>query len=124
MAEAAKVVNSIDLDLHVIGAVTGDLPDLAQQWVRFSDSSRFVWHEEWSDLMARLGRLHAAYRGSAMSARQQAQYRELVHKLEDALPTIERLGFTQPPVSPGDLRRHANGVAGSGRSPRPRASRQ
>ncbi|GBD16048.1 hypothetical protein HRbin26_00943 [bacterium HR26] len=64
-----------------------------------SEETQLAYMLEWPDLMARLQSLERAYRSGRMTSEQAERYRELLGKLSEALPIIERLGLTRPPVS-------------------------
>ena len=64
-----------------------------------SEETQLAYMLEWPDLMARLQSLERAYRSGQMTPEQAERYRELLGKLSEALPIIERLGLTRPPVT-------------------------
>ena len=100
MGSSATVRDPIDLALWGITAEVEFLPKLAEFWAqdpREADQSSFPY--EWYDLMGQLETLDRAYRAGQMTPEQAERYRKLLRKLEEALPIIERLGLTRPPVS-------------------------
>ncbi len=64
-----------------------------------SEETQLAYMLEWPDLMARLQSLDRAYRAGRMAPEQAERYRELLRKLSEALPIIERLGLTRPAVT-------------------------
>lgn len=100
MGSPSTVRDPIDLALWGITAEVEFLPKLAEFWAqdpREADQSSFPY--EWYDLMGQLETLDRAYRAGRLTPEQAERYRELLRKLEEALPIIERLGLTSPPVS-------------------------
>jgi hypothetical protein len=98
MAATTDVMRRIDLDLHAVGAEADFLPELAGAWADETDANRFVWHEEWLDLMGRLAGLEREFRGGAMTPSQEARYHALLRKLKEALPILRRLDLPLPSV--------------------------
>lgn len=79
----------------------GDLPEVAQEWTQLGDGERASWSLDWDQLMGSdLTLLERYYRAGELTADQQRRYRAVLHKLEEALPLIERLHLYPPPVLP------------------------
>jgi len=76
-----------------------DLPEVARDWPQMSDAERASWSLDWDQVIGGDVRLLERQRRSdQMTPDQQARYRDLLCKLKEALPIIERLGLYRPPV--------------------------
>lgn len=99
MAAPATVARRIDASLRDLEAEVSFLPQLAAYWPEESETAQVSYMLEWDELMDRLRGLERDYRSGQMTSEQAERYRALLRKLEEALPIIERLGLTSPPVS-------------------------
>lgn len=99
MATRPKVDEGMNLTLEILEANVNDLPEVAEEWTELADGERVSWSLDWDQLMlSYLPDMHLAYRTGRMTPEQQERYRELLGKLRDALPILERLNLAQPPV--------------------------
>jgi hypothetical protein len=100
MATSATVTQAIERDLHRLAVEIEDLPLLAEEWDDAQESVRYDAELTWHSVMVGLReRLDPAYRSSQMTSEQAERYRELLRKLREVLPVLDRLGFPKPRVS-------------------------
>lgn len=100
MATTAELKRSVDLNLDIVDFEIEDILELASIWDDEPDDIRAAEELAWNSTMSRLRLdLDPAYRAGQMTPEQAERYRKLLRKLEEALPIIERLGLTRPPVS-------------------------
>jgi hypothetical protein len=88
----------IDFDLRDVAAGARDLPKIEERLPGEHPLNRFVYDEEWHNLMGTLKYLESAFREGAMTPEQEIRYRELKALLGESVPILKRLGFTLPPV--------------------------
>ena len=88
----------IDFEFSEIESEAGYLPKLEKLWPTEDQRNRFVYKQEWHNLMGALQNLEESYREGAITPEQELRYRELKALLEDSVPILKRLGFTVPPV--------------------------
>jgi hypothetical protein len=86
----------VDLNLRIINAFAGDLPEIAEEWDGLGSGERASLSIDWDDLMDRLETLEADFREGNLSAEQEARYTQLMAELKETLPIIERLGLRSP----------------------------
>lgn len=99
MVAKTGVDKRIEIELHSLRLMIGDLPEIAQEWVELADGERVSWSLDWDQVMGGLQVILAPrYRAREMTAEQEARYRELLRRLEETLPVIESLRLTLPPV--------------------------
>ncbi len=96
MAAQATVNERIDLKLSAIAAEIENLPAIVDEWPHMLDDHQAGFLLEWDEMMARMESLDRARIAYQMHPIQQARYRELLCKLEEALPSIEQLGLPRP----------------------------
>jgi hypothetical protein len=99
VAAPTTVARRIDASLRDLEAEVSFLPEFAAYWPEESETAQISYMLEWDELMDRLRGLERAYRSGRMTPEQAERYRALLGKLSEALPIIERLGLTSPPVS-------------------------
>ena len=98
MVATAEMMRRIETDIRSIRAETDFLPELEAGWADETDTDRFVWYDEWRDLMARLQDLDGACASGVMTEEQQGRYHELLLRLKAAVPILVRLDLPPPPV--------------------------
>lgn len=97
MATPTAIGSRVDHFLHAIWAELDDLPHTLQQWPTREDWQRAEFALEWPHLMADyLADLEEHCQSGAMSEPQRARYRELLVRLQAAMPIIERLDLRRP----------------------------
>ncbi len=90
----------IETDLESLRLMLGDLPEVADDWARMGEAERVSWSLDWDQVMGGLRvTLDPSYRAGAMTPDQQARYRDLLRRLAEARPLLERLRL-QPPSAP------------------------
>ena len=107
MASKTEVAIEIEHYLGWIPRAVAALPSVERNWravegagvlssaeIR-ADQSGF--RDEWSDVVAHLGRLHALYRADEMTEPQRRQYAALLSLVRDMLPVMEKLRLERPP---------------------------
>jgi hypothetical protein len=101
MAAPTHPRSDIDGELEVFARVITDLYELAEEWDGdLSDPWHYSEMLSWRSSLTRLERyLDGPYRSGQMTPEQAESYRALLRKLEEALPVIDRLGFSRPRVS-------------------------
>ena len=100
MGAPATIRDRIDLGLWEITAEVAFLPELAEFWAQNpQEAGQSSFPYEWHNLMGRLETLHCTYRAGQMTPSQAERYRQLLQALQDALPLLQRLGFTLPQIS-------------------------
>ena len=85
--------------LDSLELTVGDLTEVADEWDDLADGERVSWSIDWSNEMSGLQSLARYAAENALTADQQARYRDLLRRLAGALPIIERLDLYRPPVS-------------------------
>lgn len=91
-----------DLALQALAGEIGDLNSILaeQESNQLSEVERDVRAMEWGQVMGTLRVvLDPAYHAGQMTREQEERYRELLRRLREALPVIEKLRFPRPPVS-------------------------
>lgn len=105
MAAPTAIVSRIDEYLDALVAEVDDLPNVHAEWGNLADAAQASVALDWDHLMASyMCELDKHYRSGNMISEQQARYADLLQKLDDALPIIERLNFMRPTVSPKTLK--------------------
>jgi hypothetical protein len=100
MATAANVTHRIERSLSALLAEIEDLPNVSAEWHAWPDGERASFSLSWDHLMADyLTELDEYARAGAMTPEQERRYRDLLCKLKEALPLIQRLNLYPPPVS-------------------------
>lgn len=99
MAQTANVRLRVELKLRALLGSLDDLAEVAATWDSLSELDQVDFSLQWDHLMADyLTELDEYYWGGEMTPEQQEHYRELLCKLKEALPLIERLNLYRPPV--------------------------
>ena len=98
MASRAELAEQIDTMLRVLGDEADFLPEMAACWNETSEVSRDVFYLEWRNLMGGLETLNADYYAGRMTAEQGYRYQDVLRKLKDLLPVIERLELNAPSI--------------------------
>ncbi len=99
MVATAKIASRISRYLQAILANVEDLPVLAKEWEMLPDGERASDALQWDHLMADyLTELDEHYRAGRMTSPQQACYQDLLSKLKEAIPIIQKLNLYRPPV--------------------------
>ena len=102
MAAPTTTDERIAIGLESLRLTLGELSEVAGEWTRLDDGERASWSLDWDQLMATyLPLLERAYRSGAMTPDQRARYCEILRRLKETLPTIERLQLYPPPVPLG-----------------------
>jgi hypothetical protein len=88
--------------LQVIEGTLDELPEIAEEWTALEATAagraeRASWSLEWAHMVLdRLAELDDYSRAGMMVAEQDRRYRRLLERLDEALPTIERLNLCKP----------------------------
>lgn len=102
MVATTGVAQRIESGLRAVLAEVADLPTTAAEWNTLPDENRASFALDWSHLMADyLAELDRYHGSGAMSPDQQMRYRELLCKLKETLPTIQRLNLYAPSIPLG-----------------------
>ena len=88
---AVSALVTIDLMLR-------DLPEVANEWEQISEGERAAWSIDWSNEMSSLAQVADFASKGLLTAEQQVSYREVLHRLVDLLPLVQRLGLYRPPI--------------------------
>lgn len=101
MVTEATTQQRIAIGLDALIASVEDLPEIVEEWKQLAEGERVSWSLDWAHLMADyLTELHEYYRADQMALNQRARYLDLLRKLKEAMPLIERLNLYRPPVAP------------------------
>ncbi|MCX6023662.1 MAG: hypothetical protein NTZ05_18400 [Chloroflexi bacterium] len=77
-----------------------ELEEQAARWDEMPDWEQADWSLEWDQFVSYLRHvLDPAYHTGLMDAEQRSLYCDLVRGLKDALPLLQQLHLTLPPVS-------------------------
>ncbi len=99
MATRTAASRRVSLELASLRLMIGDLADVAAEWPELSGAGRAAWSLDWDQIMGSLeGVLDPAYRAGSMTPDQRERYRELLSRLRDGTPTLERLGLQRPSI--------------------------
>ena len=99
MADGAAVGQRVDLFLESVLLMLGDLPEIAEEWSELHEGERVSWSLDWDQAMGtNLRFLNVQYHAGTMTEQQCARYRELLRRLKEHWPIIQRLGLYPPPV--------------------------
>ncbi len=99
MAAQATVNERIDLKLSAIAAEIDNLLAIEEEWPHMLDDHQAAFLLEWDESVTRMESLDRAFRSYQMNSTQQTHYRGLLHKLAEAMPTVERLGLARPQIA-------------------------
>ena len=100
MATKTEMDLRVEIDLESLRLMILDLPEVADEWSEMGGGERASWSHDWDQLMGALKvTLDPQYRSGAMSPDQGRSYRDLLRRLEEALPIIDRLQLYPPPVA-------------------------
>ncbi len=100
MAQRTEVIERAERDLDVIHGFVDDLPDLMEEWETLEESDRTSTSLDWDHLMADyLVELEEYYNAGQLTDEQRSSYREILCKLQEVMPIIEKLKWYRPPVS-------------------------
>ncbi len=98
MATITEVQQRASTNLKTIELMLADLPEIAAEWDEIDSMEREGWSLDWGNEMAGV-RLLAEYAAEGiLDADQQARYQQLLGKLRQALPTIDRLSIRRPMI--------------------------
>src|SRR5579883_200575 len=103
MASPVEVSECTTLEIDVISKALADLPSILEDQEKgdLGENERIALSQEWDADMGTLRVvLDPAYRAGQMTPEQAERYRALLHRLKEALPLIERLGFALPRMAP------------------------
>ncbi len=100
MAQTTKIIQRVERDLDAIHSFVDDLPNLMEEWETLEEWDRVSTSLDWSHMMADyLSELEEYYNASHLTNKQRSSYRELLCKLQEVMPIIEKLNWYRPPVS-------------------------
>ena len=100
MATTPAIKDRVERRLDLLLAEVEELPSTHAEWDELEDWERTSMSLEWSHLMADyLPQLDGQYRAGELAPEQQARYQDLLRKLKETLPIVERLNLYRPPVS-------------------------
>ncbi len=100
MAQRTEVIQRVERDLDVIHSFVADLPALLEEWETLEEWDRTSTSLDWDHMMADyLVELEEYYNAGQLTNEQRDSYRELLCKLQEVIPIIEKLNWYQPPVS-------------------------
>ncbi len=100
MAATPALTDLTERRLDLLLAEIVELPTTSAAWDSIEEWERASISLEWSHLMADyLTQIDEHYRGDGVATDQRTRYQELLRKLRDALPIVERLNLYRPPVS-------------------------
>lgn len=100
MAAPTATDRRVAIGLESLRLMLGDLPEVAEDWARMGEGERASWSLDWDQMMGTYHPLlERHYHAGTMTPDQQARYRDLLRRLAEARPLIERLGL-QPPSTP------------------------
>ncbi len=100
MATTPVMRNRVERRLDLLLAEVEELPATAADWDQLEEWEQASISLEWSHLMADyLTQLDSRYRAGEMAPDQQARYQDLLCKLREQFPIVERLNLYRPPVS-------------------------
>jgi hypothetical protein len=88
-----------DIELRTVAAEVSELPKLKARWTEEDERNRALYKHLWHNAMGGLENLEDKHRQGKMTPEQEVRYRELKHLLKDAIPLLNQLRFTLPPVS-------------------------
>jgi len=99
MAAQTTIGRAISADIEAVYNAANDLKSVSADWAALSEVERVTGSLDWDQAMASyLPLLDRAYRAGQMTEDEQAQYRLLLGKLKELLPTVTRLNLYRPPV--------------------------
>lgn len=100
MATETTREERIELRLNALLASVADLPDIAEEWCALGDAERTSLSLDWDHLMADyLTELDIDYEDGKMAGGQQTRYRQLLRKLKEIMPIIQRLDWYRPTIA-------------------------
>src|SRR4051794_35989584 len=99
MVVNAEVAERLNLRLVAIHPYLDDLPGLEADWNGLDDDAQVSECLRWDHYMADyLTELDEHYRAGDMTPVQQQRYRDLLRRLQEAMPLLIRFQFMLPPV--------------------------
>jgi hypothetical protein len=99
MAAPTTIEDGIPRALDVLASMLQELQQGEKLWAEMDAVEEAAWSLEWTQLMSGyLPRLDREHQSGQMSAEQSKRFRRLRKALRQALPTIERLELTPPPI--------------------------
>ncbi len=102
MATTTERVEEVAAAFAAVEGELGDLPSILEdeQQGQLSEGEWLTRSMEWGQAISFLRFvLDPAYRAGQMTPSQTERYRQLLQALQDALPLLQRLGFTLPQIS-------------------------
>jgi len=81
-----------------IARTLADLPDVAVEWDALSVDERMSWSLDWSNEMAKLELLARRATAHDLSRGEAEQFGELLRRIDQAVPIIDRLSLRRPSV--------------------------
>ena len=99
MVRAGAMTQRIERLLGYLVRTVADLPEVAAEWKRLEPASRATWSLDWHQTMVMdLPFVQEQYRARTMTKKQRAHYEDLLRRLKECQPIIERLGISQPHI--------------------------
>ena len=87
-----------DLELWTVAMEVRVLPETEARWAKEDKRNRYLYKQLWHNAMGVMENLEDKHREGKMTPEQEARYRELKPLLKEAIPMLEQLRFTLPPV--------------------------
>ena len=100
MATATDAQQRAATSLKTVELMLGDLLDVAAEWESLNAGEREGWSLDWSNEMSGLERLARDTGEGLLTPTQEERYHALLARIEQVVPTIERLGLYRPSVLP------------------------
>lgn len=100
MATQTAVITAVERGLNSLALMLDDLPAVVEEWNELSAAERASWSLDWDQEMGALQTLLArSFDEGRMARAEAARYRALWAKICAALPAIQRLGLSCPPMA-------------------------
>ncbi len=99
---AAEIISAdrIELELKLGNAMLEELSDNFERWREMLEGEQVSWLLDWDQFIHILEHtLNKAYVSNQMTPAHKTRYKELLSKIKDATPTIQKLNLTEPNVS-------------------------
>lgn len=98
MATTTEAQQRAALNLKTISSMLDDLPEMVAEWEEVGEGERVAWTIDWSNEMAGFERLQRDASEGALTPGQLVQYRELLARLQQAIPVLDQLDLYRPSV--------------------------
>lgn len=98
MAAATEAQQRARISLKTIRLMLGDLAEVAAEWDCLDGGEQESWSLDWSNEMSGLERLARQAGAGLLTPSQYVRYQELLRKLREGLPLVQRLGLYRPEV--------------------------